>query len=198
MDINYYYYNAQGKLVKVQSFMNDWVALTKYTPEGNILSSELFFGGIPFYSAFYQYNKHYKNPYLAVPGIDHSFPYYTPADFFYSKWQFASLKQVAYDENGDPIVLFEYDPSKTVWQAGPHNYPASATYFDLLGAGWFPYRFEFENCGRGRDNDHSNSQIAAPLTASGARKINPMMLLKRNPAKSMKEQVKEFRQQFKK
>ena len=196
-DIAYYTYNARGNLVKVQSFINDYIATGKYNPEGNLLESDLFFSGVPVYSAIYTYNKHLKNPYLAVPGIDHLFPYYTPMDLFYGKLRWASLKQVAYDENGNPIVLFEYDPSKTVWERGPHDYAGSVTYFDLLSGGWFPYPFQFENCGDGKGNDYSNSQIAISTSASGKGKINPMMLLKRNPAKSMQEQVKEFRQQLK-
>jgi hypothetical protein len=62
--------------------------------------------------------------------------------------------------------------------------------------GWFPFRYEFENCGSGRDHEESNSKIVAPPIASGAGKINPMMLLRRNAAKSMKQQVMEFRHQY--
>lgn len=196
-DIIYYHYNAQGNLVKTQSFINDYIATGKYTPEGNLSETDLYFSGVPVYSAIYTYTKHFKNPYLAVPGIDHLFPYYTPMDLFYGKWRWASLKQLAYDESGNPMVVFDYDPSKTIWQAGPHNYPASVNYFDLLSGGWFPYPFQFENCGDDRGNDYNNTQTAVSPTAPGAGKINPMMLLRRNPAKSMKEQVKEFRQQLK-
>jgi hypothetical protein len=189
----YHTYNGKGKLVKVQSFVNDYVALTKYSHEGSVLSNELFFGGTPVYSAFYTYNKHYKNPYQAIQGIDHAFPYYAPAYLFCSDWQFAGAKEVGYDENGNPFTTFEYDASKTVWQAGHQNYPASATYYDLLSADWYPYKFEFENCG---PHNNCNSSITPPSSLS-ARKINPLTLLQRNPAKSFKEQVKEFRQQLK-
>ena len=195
-DEDFFSYNAQGKIIKVQSFMDDWVALTTYTPEGNISSSQYSFGSTPVYSAFFKYNRHFKNPYLAVPGIDNAFPFYAPAELFSSKWLFAGITQEAYDENGNPYLTIEFDPSKTVWQAGPRNYPSSVTCFDLLSAGWFTTPYEFENCGEGRDNNWSNSQITVPATASGARKMNPMMLLKRDPSKSMKQQVQEFRQQL--
>lgn len=196
-DIIYYHYNVQGNLVKTQSFLNDYIATGKYTPDGNLSETDLYFSGVPVYTAVYKYNKHFKNPYLAVPGVDHLYPYYTPMDLFYGKWRWASLKQIAYDENNNPIVQFEYDPSKTVWQAGPHSYPALVTYFDVLSGGWFSYKFEFENCEGGGCNELSPSQIAAPSTAFDAGKMNMMMLLKRDPSKSIKEQVKEFRQQLK-
>ncbi len=102
---------------------------------------------------------------------------------------------MAYDENGDPVVLFEYDPSQTVWQVGHQNYPLSATYFDLLSKSWFPYTYKYENCGREKDNDDHKSQ-ALPTSTASAKKTNPMMLLKRNPSKSIKEQVKELRLQL--
>ena len=197
-DIIYYHYNAQGNLVKTQSFLNDYIAAGKYTPDGSLLESNLYFSGVPVYTALYTYNKHFKNPYQAVPGIDHLFPYYTPMDLFYGKWRWASLKQIAYDESGNPIVQFEYDPSKTVWQGGPHDYTSSVTYFDVLSGNPYPYPFKYDNCGDDNGNDNSNSQISALPTVSGNGKTNSMMLLIHNPSKSVKEQVKEFRQQVKK
>lgn len=191
MDEMYYTYDAQGRMVKAQSFVNDHISITKYSPEGNMLSNELSFGGAPVYSQFFKHDKQYKNPLLLVTGVEYNFGYYSPASPFYSKWRYASVKEVAYDENGNPVTVFEFDPSQTVWQSGPKNYPASVTYYDLSGASW-PYRFEFENCG---PNSNSNSSITPP-SPLGARKINPLTLLQRNPAKSMKEQVKEFRQQL--
>src|SRR5258705_4380444 len=95
MDEIFYYYDVRGNLVKVQSVLSNWVAYFAYSAEGSLTRSDLLFGGFPVYTAIYQYNKPVKNPYLAVPGIDHLYPYYTPADLFYGKWRFASLKQLA-------------------------------------------------------------------------------------------------------
>ena len=195
-DIEYYHYDSRGNLVKVQSFLNDYIATGKYDPDGDLLQTDLFFSGVPVYTAIYTYNKHLKNPYLAVPGIDHLFPYYTPMDLFYGKWRWASLKQIAYDETGNPIAQFEYDPSKTVWQEGSHDYPTSVTYYDLLSGGSFPYPFEFDNCD-GVHNGNGKSQITTSSVTSNKGKINLMTLLKHDPSKSMKEQVKEFREQLK-
>lgn len=195
-DVEYYNYDLQGNLVKVQSFLNDYIATGKYDSDGNLLESDLYFSGIPAYTALYTYDKQYKNPYLAVPGIDHLFPYYTPMDLFYGKLRWASLKQLAYDDAGKPIVTFEYDPSKTVWQAGSHSYPASATYFDILSSGSYPYPFEYDNCD-GIHNNNGKLQVAAPSVESHAGKINVMKLLMRNPAKSLKNQIQELRLQLK-
>ena len=195
-DVEYYHYDAHGNLVKVQSFLNDYIATGKYNSDGNLLESDLYFSGIPAYTAIYTYDKHFKNPYLAVPGIDHLFPYYTPMDLFYGKLRWSSLKQIGYDETGSPVVTFEYDPSKTVWQAATHDYPASATYFDILSGGSFPYPFEYDNCD-GIHHGNNDSQIAATSVATHAGKINLMTLLMRNPGKSVKAQIEQFRQQLK-
>lgn len=196
-DIIYYHYDTQGNLVKTQSFLNDYIATGKYSPHGDLLESDLYFSGVPTYTAIYTYTKYFRNPYTAVPGIDHLFPYYTPMDLFYGKWRWSSLKQIGYDEVGNPMVQFEYDPSKTVWQAGHHYYPALVTYFDELTGGSYPYPFEYDNCGDVKGNDFNDSQTAASRTIPSAGKINLMMLLKHDPGKSMKEQVKAFRQQLK-
>jgi len=197
LDVAYYTYNLDGKIVKVQSFMNDWLTTTTYTPEGNLSESDLFFSGFPVYSAIWTYSKGYKNPYLAVPGIDHAFPFYTPADFFSSKWTYASLKQLGFDEYGNAVEIFDYDPSQTKWQADQQNHAVSADYYDLLSGGWFTYNYEFENCNVAMENNAGNSQVNTSSNVHVVGKINPMMLLLRNPAKSMKEQVMEFRQQIK-
>jgi hypothetical protein len=196
-EVVYYYYNAQRKIVKIQSIINDWIATAAYTPEGNLSASELFFSGVPVYSAFFTYDKHFKNPYLAVPGIDHAFYAYTSAELFSSRWLYASLKQVGYDEKGSPTVLLEYDPKKTTWLPGPGDYPDSVTYFDLVSNTPVPFTYKFENCGGGKGNDGSSKRTAGPQATSDLMKSDPARLLRRNPGRSMKEQVKEFRELIK-
>jgi len=84
-DVIYYHYDVRGNLAKTQSFLGDYISTGKYSPDGNLLESDLYFSGIPAYTAIYTYNKHLKNPYKAVPGIDHLLPYYIPMDLFYGK-----------------------------------------------------------------------------------------------------------------
>lgn len=189
-----YTYNAKGQMVRMESFMLDYYTVMSYTPEGNNSSWDFFVGGFPYYSGVLKYNRPYKNPYLAVAGIEHGFPYVNP-QYNSNKWWAASEKLTIYDENANPIVLFDYDPSQTIWQGGFQNYPLSANYFDLISGDWVPYSFEYENCGPG--NVTGNSQTARPSSAKASRKINPMMLMKYNPSKSIKEQVREIRRQLK-
>jgi hypothetical protein len=190
----FYTYNRKGQMVRMESFMGDYYTISAYTPEGNVLSWEFFLGGLPYMSGYYKFIQHYKNPYLSVNGIEHGFPFFN-SSVISNKWWPSSEKIVVYDENGDPVVLYDFDPLQTIWQRGHQGYPRSATYFDLISGTWFPpYTFEYENCG-GR-NDDNDSQIAQPSsTASG--KINPMMLLKHHPSKSIKEQMREIRNQLK-
>ena len=186
----FYTYNGKGQMVRMESFVGDYYAVMSYTPEGNNSSWDFFIGGDIIYSGVLKYIQPYKNPYLAVRGITHGFPYINP-QYNYNKWWATSEKLTIYDENGDPIVLFDYDPLQTIWQPGHQNYPLSATYYDLITEDWFPYNFEYENCAPG--NVNSNSRAAQPSITTGARKINPTMLLKRHPSKSIKEQAIEWR-----
>lgn len=191
----FYTYNSKGQMVKMESPVLDYYTVMNYTPEGNNSSWKFFIGGVLYFSGELRFIQQYKNPYLAVPGIEHGFPYVNP-QYNANKWWATSEKVSVYDENGDPIVLFDYDPSQTIWQAGHQNYPLSATYYDLISETWIPYIFEYDNCGPG--NNNSNARIAQPPSTTSSRKINPMMLLKRNPSKSIKEQAIELRRQFRK
>jgi hypothetical protein len=189
----FYTYNAKGQMVRMESFLNDYYTIMSYTPQGNNSSWDFFVGGYPYYSGVLKYIQPYKNPYLAVPGIEHGFPYVNP-QYNSNKWWATSEKQIIYDENGDPIVLFDYDPLQTIWQAGHQNYPLSSTYYDLISETWVPYIFEYENCGSG--NVNNNSRKAQPSSVKNSRKINPVMLIKYNPSKSIKEQARDLRRQL--
>ena len=190
LDEGFYSYDVQGRMVKVQSIVNDYITITKYTPAGNILSNEFSYSGVPFYSQYFQYNAPHKNPFLAVPGIAYNFPYYLPAFPFYSKWRFSSIKEVMYDENGNQILLYAYEPSKTIWQVGHQNYVLSATYFDQDETPW-EYKFEYENCGPASQRTSADQvNYSLPII----RKAPPSALLKRFSGKPLKEQVKEIRE----
>ncbi len=188
-----YTYNSKGEMVRMESFIGDYYTIMSYTAEGNNSSWDFFIGGSPYYSVVSIYTKPYKNPYLAVPGIEHGFPFINP-HINSSKWSSASDKFTVYDENGDPIVVFDYDPAQTFWQLGQQNYPLSVTFYDLISEQWFPLTFEYENCIPG--NNNSNARITQAPSTTSSRKINPVMLLKRSPSKSIKEQAMELRRQF--
>ncbi len=195
MDEVFISYDSRGRLVKSESFMNDYVENVTYSHQGNIVSDILLFGGAPYFAAYYAYNQRYKNPYLAVDGIDFGFPYYQFALNFQNQWRYASEKLVLYDENGVPSVLYDYDPQQTNWEAGPQSYPASATHFDLISESWNPYTFEYENCG---SNINCRPQ-QIPAGSIGKMTRNTVFnLIKRQPGKNLQQQVKEVRRQFSK
>jgi uncharacterized protein YxeA len=190
----YYTYNRRGQNTRMESFLGDYYTVNTFDAAGNVTAWDFYIGGNLTYSAraTFSYKHPFKNPRLAVPGIDNCFPYLNSAALA-NPFCISSEKQVAYDEDGNPTVLYNYDPRRTTYQHASHNYPSSGTFFDLVTNGWASQTFQYENCGRGGNDDHSDLQRGTPPTAPNANRINPMMLLKRNPAKSMKEQVKEFR-----
>jgi hypothetical protein len=194
----YYTYNRRGQNTRMESFLGDYYTVNTFDAAGNVTAWDFYIGGILTYSgrSTFSHRHSYKNPRLAVPGIDNFFPFLNAAESS-NPFCISSTKQIAYDENGNPTVLYDYDPKRTSYQPASQNYPASGTFFDLVTNGWVSQAFQYENCGRGGNDDHGDLQRGTPPTAPNANRINPLMLLKRNPAKSMKEQVKEFRQQIK-
>jgi hypothetical protein len=189
----FYSYNTDGKLIKAQSFMNDYIAVTKYTPEGNIKSNDLLFGGIPVYTALYFYRKEYKNPYKTVSGIELAFPYYTPASYFGSKSLFAGERQIMYDVSGNSYLVFDDDPDKTVWQTNKQFYPVSVNYYDRMSTATYINRFMYMNCTGGIETSSSLNNPETPSTEKLNSRNIILNLLKRNPSTTLKQQVDEAR-----
>jgi hypothetical protein len=194
----YYTFNRRGQNTRTESFLGDYYTVNTFDAAENVTAWDFYSGGNLTYSAraTFGHRHSYKNPRKAIPGIDYGFPFINSA-VFANAFCISSEKLVAYDENGNPTVLYDYDRRRTTYQPASQNYPASGTFFDLVTNDWTSQTFQYENCGRGRDDDHRDSQTDTPPTVSDASRINSMMFLKRNPAKSMKEQVKEFMQQMK-
>jgi hypothetical protein len=188
-----YTYNAQGWIVKSESFLNDWYSVTKYSWAGNVLSVDLAFGGSPVYTAIMKYDRPAKNPYLSVPGIPHFFTYYTPTSFA-SKWHASAIKEIAYDIDGTAIVSFDYDPARTIWELSRKNNVLSTTYYDRLSESWFNYSFDYADC----DARHSSKQPSPPSTdISNGKENDKLSLLRINPRLPVNEQFKQLRQELK-
>ncbi len=105
------------------------------------------------------------------------------------------MKEAVYDENGDQLFLFEYDPAQTIWQAGHQNHLLSATYFDLLSGTSWPYTYEYENCGPAVPQ-HIVDRAHRPSVPSIGY-LNLSTLLTRSAGKPLKLQVAEWRRQLK-
>jgi hypothetical protein len=113
---------------------------------GELESWTFYLGGILNQKGEYTYDKHYKNPYRSATGISHAFVYVNPA-FGTSKSWYASEKITLYDESGNPFVLYDNDPAKTIWQIGAQNYPDVATYLDKTSSSSTVINsFTYANC----------------------------------------------------
>lgn len=189
----FYQYNRKGKMLKMQSFMVDYYTLYDYTSDGNVSGWNFYFGGSLLYTAQNTFFHHRKNPYLAIPGLDYGFAYLNGA-IFQNKWYPTSEKLITYDEEGNPQVVYDQDPRRTIVQANRRNYVTASDHFDVITQEYFHFRFGYENCGR---DDGDKVQPVQKLSPIGNSKINPMKFLKKGSAKSIKEQVNELRKQMK-
>jgi hypothetical protein len=187
----YYTYNNQGLIVRSESFIKDYYTINTFTPEGNTASFIHYLEGMPYFSATLTYEDRVKNPYLAVPGIYHAFPFANPT-YVTNKWWATSERIVLYDENGGEEVLFDYDPAQSTWEMGHQNYPLSITYFDRISNSSSLYTFEYENCAPGNNSVSRSASSAGLKSAPG--KLNPLGVLKRGSSKSIKQQINELRE----
>ncbi len=155
-----YTYNQKGQMISGESVANDYKAINTYTHRGDLKSWQIFTGGLPQAKGEYIYRDEFKNPYSSAPGVEYSFPY-TNAAFGTGKRWYSSEKITIYDENGNPVILYDQDPLKTVWQGGPQNLPLQADYVDKLSGGAIINAFEYENCPgcKSRDNNTRDESI---------------------------------------
>lgn len=190
-----YTYNKKGQNTRQDDDINDIHVLMYYDAMGNCTKTDIYLGTDLWYSDNYTFNAPVKNPWLQVPGIETGFLSYGGTYAGNQRW-FTSNRTVIYDTDGTPFVFNDYDPAKTVIQTNGNNLPISARYYDRISESELTITMGYDNCDKNNDNDTKNSEKVAPLTTSGAARVNPIMLLRRNPAKSMKEQVKDFRQKY--
>ncbi len=191
-----YTYNSRGQNTRQDDDITDQHVLMYYDAMGNCTKTDIYLGTDLWYSDNYTFNAPVKNPWLHVPGIEYGFLAYGGTYATNKRW-FTSNRTVIYDTDGTPFVFNDYDPAQTVIQTSSNNLPISATYYDMISETELTITLGYDNCGSDNGNVHKNSATVTPPATSGASRINPMMLLRPNPAKSMKEQLKEIRQQLK-
>ena len=191
----FYTFNSDGMVSTSQSLIQDYNTIYKYTPDGsNVATWSLYSGGILGYTQQFTFiPPHHKDPFLATPGLDYGFPFINGGTT-QSKWYSTSEKDISYDENGmNPQVVLDQDPYKSIIQSNRHNYVTVTDFFDNLTQEYVHFRFEYENCGNDV-GDNTNSSQKSSVINSG--KISPLHLLKMGSAKTIKEQLKELRQQY--
>jgi hypothetical protein len=134
-------YNAKNQLVQRQT-SDGYLTKYEYTPEGNHLKDIIYFEGEPIQSDEYSYNRPNKNPYRAIQGLPYLFLYLNPVQ---SKWSATGDRFTVY-ENGNPIVVLDIDPTKTVMNMTHQDYLSSVTYFDEISDSYLAKNFEYQNC----------------------------------------------------
>jgi hypothetical protein len=152
-------YDQKGNLIRSESFIMEAAVVNTYSENGSLLSWQLFDFGLPTVKAEYTYDSNYKNPYNSIKGVDYQF-WYTNSAFGFgtgNRW-YSSEKVTLYDNNSEPVILYEQDPAKTVWQIGKQHYPLQANY-SLKGSDDFVLNtFSYENCDSNKPAkiNHSN------------------------------------------
>ncbi len=187
----FYQYDRKGKIKKSTSIIGDYTVEFQYTREGNLLKGLLSIGGNLNYSVELTYLHRNKNPFSAIPGLDYDYTYVF-GPFYQNKWYSSSEKDIFYDESGNAVVQLDQDPYKTIVKTNRQGFVTRSDFFDKLTQEYAHFRFEYENCGRDGRHKSGTSQQSAPRDD---RRINLMKFLKKGTGKSIKEQVKEWRNQ---
>lgn len=195
VDEVFYTFNRDGMVTKGQSFLDDYTSIYKYTPDGGSVSEwDFYMSGILNYVQQFTYlPPHHKQPDLARPGLDYDF-ISANGRISQSRWYSTSEKDISYDENGmNPQVLVDQDPTKSIIQFNDHNYVTVTDFYDNITQAYVHFRFAYENCGLDEGN---NASIAFKSPVMSNSKMNLANYLRIGSAKSIKEQVKEFRNQY--
>lgn len=187
-------YNYKGQMTRQDDVTFDTHTLMYYDLLGNTTRTDIYFGTDPYFSDIYTFDKPVRNALLLVPGIPFGFPFYGTANFLNSRW-FTSNTGVAYD-NGTPIIVNDYDPSKTVFKTGLFDFPRSVTFYDNITQAPAYNNLMYSCDGNGDIADEtfpqSNSNM---LTAKQPVHMGPMPLL-RGSIQSIKNQIQKLREQF--
>ncbi len=190
-----YTYDRKGQIIKWESILSGYYTENVYTPNGDLESWTVSDGGIPVVSGHYIYDNHYKSPLRGgTPGVEHNFPY-SNSTFGLGKWWYSSERIMVYDEFGTASVYYDHDPAQTQWHTANNVNLEFVDYVDRQSGIHSSVGFEFENC---KDGGGNKKSPATYPSFKGKSKPNPMTLLQRNPSRSMKERVKEFRQSLRK
>ncbi|MES2890906.1 MAG: hypothetical protein V4725_02815 [Bacteroidota bacterium] len=140
-------YTNQGSITSSESFIYGYRAEYTYTDNGSIESWLILDGGLPALRADYKYTGNFRNPYLGIVGPDHAF-WFTNSAFgrgIGQEW-YSSEKITTYDPSGNPVVLYDLDPTKTSWVAADKHFPAMVNYSPMKGSSVFYTGFTYENC----------------------------------------------------
>jgi hypothetical protein len=189
-------YNNKGENTRQDDDVNDIHVLMEYDVMGNCTKTSLYFGTDLYFTDEYTFNLPARNPRAAVPGVTIGFPFYGTAGFP-DKRTFSGNRTTIYD-NGVPFLWNDYDPAQTTINAGNHNYPVSADYYDIVTDGNYNLTYEYENCnGNSGITRIGNQQNSNNVNSNKVTKELPIQLL-RGSAKSIKEKIDGLRKQNKK
>lgn len=154
--------NSQGRITRLESFMNDYYITAQYSPQGNNTAWQLYVSSQLAYDVQVRYNQSIKNQFEAVKGIDYGFPFVN-GFMFQSKFTSAGEKFTIYDEYGNAYVLYDYNADMCLTIPGFQNYPSSSDWFDNISQGWVMYNYYYNNgasSARGSNRSMPGNSIA--------------------------------------
>jgi hypothetical protein len=150
-------YNKRGQLSVRESSISSIRVVFKNNHQGNTLQSDLYFENNLYLSNSYTYNKFNRNPYLAVNGIPHAFPFYQLS--FGPAWQ--TGEKITMTESGTTTVIKDEDPAATAMKISARGYLNSSKTFERVSSSFINCSFKYQNCCG--DDDFDNSAAVAQL-----------------------------------
>jgi uncharacterized protein YuzE len=139
-------YDKKGNIIRTESFIQDYYVDNTYTANGSLTSWQLFASGSPVVKGEYTYNSNYKNPYNSIKGVDYSFWSRNSAFGIKAGNTWYSSEKVTVYIEGEPVIYYEQDPAKTVWQVGQQHYSLQANYALKGSNDLIINTFGYENC----------------------------------------------------
>jgi hypothetical protein len=130
-------YDRKGQRIGTEG-SDGFSTVTEWSANGNPIKTDIFIGDELYWRDEFTYNQPNKNPYNALNGIPYAFPFLHVV--FGKSWETSEKITIFGD------VIYELDPSQTVFQFGQQNYLTEANNFDVVSNSPIDYSFEYQNC----------------------------------------------------
>ena len=151
-------YNKLGQLVNRDNPDYNLFVIFYYDAQGNPVDTKIFDNDGNFLVGYEQeYTKPIKNPFLAVPGIPESIFF---ASAMEGPQRFTGLKQYFNDEQGNPVVFFDWKSAETKLIAGDRNLAAYQNSKDDISGTYTEQTWTYENCAGNSAPARGNHAVA--------------------------------------
>jgi hypothetical protein len=188
--VDYYLniYDSKGQLAERDDPPYELKTIFQYDATGNCTSEETFdYQGNLYFGVEYTYSKPIKNPFASVTGLPIAWLW---VNDHLDQNRFTGLKQYFKDEDGNQVVIFDWESAETQISTGPRNYADYQNSRDVISDTWTDQTWTY-------DNNTGNSGLAHIDVSSSQGKANSNVHNNfRFRSNTLRQEIKKLHQEF--